>query len=126
LMHLPFQENAPRPQSITRGMPPRPYSSKIGRVLRPPLRGSYRPTPHRKPVKPAEPLFILPTPHLLKEDAFASPISFAPGARVKDFRAGTASETASLRGGIRPYTPTVRAHTPLAPAFDELNVLPTP
>ncbi|KAJ6264312.1 hypothetical protein Dda_0457 [Drechslerella dactyloides] len=121
--------NLPRPGSggSSRGPPPpRSYSSQSNRYNGPPPRGTRAPSSLRKNAVPEEPLLILPTPHLLKEDAFASPIGFAPAPRSRDFRAGTESEVGSVRGGMRPYSPTVRAHTPLASAFDELSSLPNP
>ncbi|KAK6339072.1 hypothetical protein TWF696_009861 [Orbilia brochopaga] len=121
--------HGPRPGSggSSRGPPPpRSYSSQSNRYNGPPARGTRAPSGLRKNAVPEEPLMILPTPHLLKEDAFASPIAFAPAPRSRDFRAGTESEIGSVRGGMRPYSPTVRAHTPLASAFDELSSLPNP
>ncbi|KAG0132543.1 hypothetical protein HOY82DRAFT_606635 [Tuber indicum] len=99
-----------------RFMPPglRSFSSASGFIP------SGRPPPHRKPITPPQPLNILPTPHLLNEDAFASPIMFAPPSRVPG------SDSGGLRGGRRPYSPSVSPHVPLASAFDELAVLPTP
>ncbi|KAK6510002.1 hypothetical protein TWF481_004716 [Arthrobotrys musiformis] len=124
-----FQQGpGPRPGSSAsnRGPPPRSYSSQSNRYNGPPSRGIRAPSSLRKNAVPEEPLLILPTPHLLKEDAFASPIGFAPAPRSKEFRNGTESEVGSAKGGVKPYSPGVRAHTPLASAFDELSVLPTP
>ncbi|KAK6517281.1 hypothetical protein TWF281_003941 [Arthrobotrys megalospora] len=125
-----FQQNpGPRPGSSAsnRGPPPpRSYSSQSNRYNGPPSRGIRAPSSLRKNALPEEPLLILPTPHLLKEDAFASPIAFAPAPRSKEFRNGTESEVGSARGGVKPYSPGLRSHTPLASAFDELSVLPTP
>ncbi|KAF3936378.1 hypothetical protein ABW19_dt0200591 [Dactylella cylindrospora] len=125
----PRFENRQRAGSVasSRGPPPpRSYSSQSNRYGGPTNRGPRGPSNLRKPVPPAEPLLILPSPHLLKEDAFASPIAFAPAPRSKEYRNGTESEAGSVRGGLRPYSPSVRAHTPLASAFDELSFLPTP
>ena len=72
---------------------------------------------------PPGPLRNLPTPHLLQEDAFALPIDFAPPSRYKDRQMGRPE---SPRMQARPYSPSVRAHTPLASAFDELPVMPSP
>ncbi|KAF3201491.1 hypothetical protein TWF679_011376 [Orbilia oligospora] len=125
-----FQQGpGPRPGSSAsnRGPPPpRSYSSQSNRYNGPPSRGIRAPSSLRKNALPEEPLLILPTPHLLKEDAFASPIAFAPAPRSKEFRNGTESEVGSGKGGVKPYSPGIRAHTPLASAFDELSVLPTP
>ncbi|KAG0643044.1 hypothetical protein HOY80DRAFT_535031 [Tuber brumale] len=99
-----------------RFMPPGPrsFSSASGFIP------GGRPSPHRRPIAPPQPLNILPTPHLLKEEAFASPIMFAPPSRVPG------SDSGGMRGGRRPYSPSVSPHVPLASAFDELAVLPTP
>lgn len=109
----------PRGGSAASGrfMPPGPrsFSSASGRM------GPGGPPP-RKPIPPPAPLHFLPTPSMLKEDAFASPIMFAPPSRVPV----EGSESPSLRGGVRPYSPSVSPHVPLASAFDELSVLPNP
>ncbi|KAK6351735.1 hypothetical protein TWF718_004882 [Orbilia javanica] len=125
-----FQQGpGPRPGSSAsnRGPPPpRSYSSQSNRYNGPPSRGIRAPSSLRKNAVPEEPLMILPTPHLLRDDAFASPIAFAPAPRSKEFRNGTQSEVGSAKGGVMPYSPGIKAHTPLASAFDELSVLPTP
>ena len=99
-------------------MPPRAraYSSSSGRP------GPRRPPPKKK-LPPPSPLRVLPTPHMLKEDAFALPIDFAPPTGAKDRRAGVPE---SPRGGSRPFSPAVRAHTPLATSYDDLAVMPSP
>jgi len=99
-----------------RFMPPGPRSFSSASNFIP----GGRPPPRRKPMAPPQPLNILPTPHLLKEDAFASPIMFAPPSRAPG------SDGGGMRGGQRPYSPSVSPHVPLASAFDELAVLPTP
>lgn len=112
------------------GPPPRGGSSSSGRFMPPGPRsfssasGRMGPgaPPQRKPLAPPAPLHLLPTPSMLKEDAFASPIMFAPPSRIP----GEGSESPSLRGGVRPYSPSVSPHVPLASAFDELSVLPNP
>ena len=82
---------------------------------------SGRPAPpkQRKPVEPPAPLQVLPTPSKMTEDAFAMPIMFAPPPRIHD-------EGDDLRGGLRPYSPTVTPHIPLVSSFDDLSVLPSP
>ncbi|EWC45742.1 hypothetical protein DRE_05079 [Drechslerella stenobrocha 248] len=123
-----FHGNHPRPGSgaSSRGPPPRSYSSQSNRNNGPPSRGARAPSSLQRHALPEEPLMMLPTPHLLKDDAFVSPIAFAPAPRSKEYRAGTESEVGGVRGGTVSYSPVVRAHTPLASAFDELSVLPTP
>lgn len=76
---------------------------------------------NKRPLEPPKPLNILPTPSKVSEDAFASPIMFAPPIRMN--RDG---DTDSLRGGLRPYSPSVSPHNPLVSSFDDLAALPTP
>lgn len=95
--------------------PPRAFSSASGR-----LPGAPAP---RKPIPPPEPLHVLPTPHMLKDDISILATEYAPGKNYKDQREGRA-DTPS--GGLRPYSPAVPAHTPLASSYDELAVMPSP
>ncbi|KAA8895472.1 hypothetical protein FN846DRAFT_969505 [Sphaerosporella brunnea] len=95
-------------------MPPpgsRSFSSASGRVPGP-----------RKPIEPPKPLMMMPTPSMLKEDAFASPHMFAPPVHIHR----SESDTNELRGGLRPYSPGVAPHIPLASAFEELPAMPSP
>ena len=102
----------------SRNMPPRSraYSSHSGR-LAPSGRG-----PPRKKAPPPQPLNVLPSPHLLKEDTFL-PMDFAPPTTVRERQAGRSE---SPRGGLRPYSPSVSAHMPLASSFDDLAPMPSP
>ena len=104
--------------SSSRGMPPRSraYSSHSGR-FGPSGRG-----PPPKPVPPPQPLNVLPSPHLLKEDTFL-PMDFAPPSTARERQAGRSE---SPRGGLRPYSPNVPAHMPLASSFDDLAPMPSP
>lgn len=79
--------------------------------------------PPRKALPPPGPLRVLPSPHLLKEDSFALPIDFAPPNSYKDRQAGRPE---SSRGGMRPFSPMLPAHLPLASSFDDLSVMPSP
>lgn len=79
--------------------------------------------PQRKPMPAPAPLHLLPTPSMFTDDAFASPIMFAPPSRIP---VEGGPESPSLRGGVRPYSPSVSPHIPLASAFDELSSLPNP
>lgn len=110
----------PRGESASSGrfMPPAPrsFSSASGRA------GPGAPPP-RKPMAPPAPLHLLPTPSMFTDDAFASPIMFAPPSRIPS---EGGPESPSLRGGVRPYSPSVSPHVPLASAFEELAVLPNP
>lgn len=97
---------------------PRSFSPASFRQFGPSGRGSPRPN-----IPPPSPLRILPTPHLMKEDAFALPIDFAPPTSYKDRAAGRPE---SPLGGLRPYSPMVPAHVPLASSFDDLSLMPSP
>ena len=79
--------------------------------------------PPKKHLPPPGPLRILPTPHMLTEDSFALPIDFAPPSSYKDRQAGRPE---SPKGGMRPYSPMIPAHTPLTSSFDDLSVMPSP
>lgn len=94
---------------------PRAFSSASGRLPGP--RGP------RKPMPPPAPLQVLPTPHMLKDDSIMMAADFAPGKNFRDRREGR-PETPT--GGMQPFSPGLRAHTPLASAFDELAVIPSP
>ena len=100
--------------SMSNGPGPRAFSSASGRAPG---------MPPKKPMPPPAPLHILPTPHKLKDDSMVLPIDYAPGTGAKERRAGR-SETPL--GGLRPYSPGVRAHTPLVSSFDDLCVMPSP
>ena len=81
--------------------------------------------PRKPPAPPPAPLTSLPTPHLLKEDSMVfNPIDFAPPSTFRDRQAGRRPD--SPMGIKRPYSPAVRAHTPLASSFDDLAVMPSP
>jgi hypothetical protein len=91
---------------------PRSYSSASGRPPQAP----------RRPIEPPKPLHVMPTPSMLSEDAFASPHMFAPPVRIHRDE----SDVNDLRGGLRPYSPGVAPHVPLASAFEELPAIPSP
>lgn len=84
----------------------------------PPGRG-----PQRRPMPPPAPLRTLPTPYLLKEDAFALPIDFAPPTNTQDRRAGRPDSPLMQ---MRPYSPQVSVASPLVSSFSELPVMPSP
>ncbi|KAI9657508.1 MAG: hypothetical protein M1831_004124 [Alyxoria varia] len=97
----------------------RAFSSASGR---PAPGGRGRPPKRRLP--PPGPLSNLPTPHLLKDDSAAfSAIDFAPPPSMRDQRAG---RSASPRMDARPFSPSVRAHTPLTTSFQDLAAMPSP
>ncbi|KAF6226698.1 hypothetical protein HO173_012365 [Letharia columbiana] len=99
-------------------MPPRSraHSSHSGR-----FGPSGRGTP-QKQIPPPQPLNVLPSPHLLKEDTFL-PMDFAPPTTARERQAG---RSGSPRGGLRPYSPIVPAHMPLVSSFDDLAPMPSP
>ncbi|EME44439.1 hypothetical protein DOTSEDRAFT_72050 [Dothistroma septosporum NZE10] len=79
----------------------------------------------KKKLPPPSPLSSLPTPHKLKEDAqIFNPLDFAPPTSIRDLQNGRRPD--SPLGTPRPYSPSVRAFTPLASSFDHLAVLPSP
>lgn len=94
---------------------PRPDSSASAR-----LRGM----PKKRLPPPAD-LKTLPTPAKLKDDSFAilNAIDFAPPSSFRDHVAGRSQ---SPLGERRAYQPKVPVASPLATAFDELPVLPSP
>lgn len=94
---------------------PRAFSSASGRQP--------GPSGPRRPMPPPAPLQMLPTPHMLKDDSIMMAADFAPGKSFRDQREGRPD---TPTGGIRPYSPAIRAHTPLASAFDELAAIPSP
>lgn len=108
--------------SSSRLMPPTPRAFSSASSDRSGPGGPGRPLPKKK-MPPPQPLRVLPTPHMLKEDAFALPIDFAPPTSARDRQAGRPE---SPRGGMRPFSPGVRAHTPLARSYDDLAVMPSP
>jgi hypothetical protein len=103
---------------------PRAFSSASGRYGMPPPRGGPRKAP-KKRAPPPKALNELPTPHKLKDDTFLidMAVDFAPPDKARFQRSGTPS---SPRGGQRPYSPSVRAFTPLQSSYDDLAVLPSP
>jgi hypothetical protein len=107
-------------QSMSGFMPPGPRAHSSASSRLGPGGRRMRPS---KPLPPPSPLRVLPTPHLLKEDAFVLPIEFAPPPTYKDRAVGRPE---SPLGGYRPYSPSVRAHTPLVSPFEELAVMPSP
>lgn len=122
-----FRGHGPPGGSIGGGRPMSPGSLRSGTPLSMP-RGnsamSFR-GPPKKPLPPPSTLSSLPTPAALKDDAHIfNPIDFAPPPTFRDMQAGRRPD--SPMGVERPYSPSVRSHTPLATAFDELAVIPSP
>ena len=102
----------------SRMMPPRSraHSTQSGRP------GPSGRSPLQRQVPPPQPLNVLPSPHLLKEDTFL-PMDFAPPTTARERQAGRSE---SPRGGLRPYSPAVPAHMPLASSFNDLTPMPSP
>ena len=96
----------------------RAYSSASGRYG-PNARG-----PAPRPIPPPAALPTLPTPHLLANaDVLALPMDFAPPSSYRERAAGRPD---SPRSEMRPYSPRVPAHVPLASAFSDLPAMPSP
>ena len=91
-----------------------------------PFRG--RPTqrpPPKKKLPPPKALTSLPTPHLLSTDsAIMNAADFAPPTSFREMQNGRRPD--SPLGTPRPYSPSVKAFSPLVPAHGELNVMPSP
>lgn len=78
----------------------------------------------KRPAPPPSPLNNLPTPHLLRDDsAIFNANEFAPPSSYKERVSGRPD---SPMADKRPYSPSVRAFTPLASSFDDLRVMPSP
>ncbi|KAJ5665624.1 uncharacterized protein N7477_008072 [Penicillium maclennaniae] len=109
--------------------PPVPFAEPIGRRAMTPPRLVLLPVSKGPPVtwRPTLPAStqarMLPTPHLLKDDSIMMAADFAPGKNFRDQREG---RPGTPTGGKMPFSPSLRAHTPLASAFDELAVIPSP
>jgi hypothetical protein len=95
---------------------PRNMSSMSGRMA---------PPGPKKPLPPPSALSSLPTPAKLKEDAMVfNALDFAPPVSFRDRQNGMRPD--SPLGSPRPFSPSVRPHTPLASSFDDLAVMPSP
>lgn len=80
--------------------------------------------PKKQLPPPPSPLSNLPTPHLLRDDsAIFNANEFAPPSSYKDRVAGRPESPFADK---RPYSPSVRAFTPLQSSFDDLRVMPSP
>ncbi|KAH0356985.1 hypothetical protein KCU81_g761, partial [Aureobasidium melanogenum] len=74
----------------------------------------------KKQLPPPIALHNLPTPSALTDDMTFTPTLFAPPVTYRDRQAGRTPDSPS-----RPYSPAVRAFTPLATSFDDLAVIPS-
>lgn len=96
--------------------PPRNMSSMSGRM---------GPPGPRKPLPPPSALSSLPTPAKLGEDVMVfNPLDFAPPQSFRDRQNGMRPD--SPLGTPRPYSPSVRPHTPLASSYDDMAAMPSP
>ncbi|KAF2707049.1 hypothetical protein K504DRAFT_458509 [Pleomassaria siparia CBS 279.74] len=94
--------------------PPRNMSSMSGQM-----------PPPRQPMAPPAPLASLPTPAKLTESSMVfDAADFAPPISYRDRQAGRRPD--SPLGAPRPFSPSVRPHTPLAGAYDDLAPMPSP
>lgn len=112
----------PPPRGVSRfdGAHDRHYSTMSGG--RGPFRG--RPPP-KKHLPPPKTLKSLPTPHMLKDDAaLFNAGDFAPPTSFRELQNGRRPD--SPMGTQRPFSPSVRAYTPLVSTFQELSALPSP
>lgn len=99
--------------SSPRFQPPRNMSSMSGRMG------------PRKPAPPPVALASLPTPGQLKEDtALFNAMDFAPPVSFRERQNGMRPD--SPLGNPRPFSPSVRPHTPLAGSYDDLAAMPSP
>ncbi|KAK3632384.1 hypothetical protein LTR56_016398 [Elasticomyces elasticus] len=79
----------------------------------------------KKRAPPPKPLLGLPTPHKLKDfdSVISTPIDFAPPNTFRTYQNGSAPSSPT---GLRPYSPGVKAFTPLISSHDDLSVMPSP
>ncbi|KAL5345884.1 hypothetical protein ACLOAV_008913 [Pseudogymnoascus australis] len=96
---------------------PRPFSSASNR----------RPNTaqRNRPIVPLADLNTIPTPALLKDDAFAI-MNAADFVAPTSYKERAQGRSQSPMGERRPYSPAVPAYKPLVSAFDELAVIPSP
>jgi hypothetical protein len=81
--------------------------------------------PQKKALPPPDMLMSLKTPALLKEDsALYAAYDLAPPPSFRQRQNGMRPD--SPLGTERPYSPTVRAHTPVKSSYDELSPMPSP
>ena len=121
----------PRQASRFQGAPRPMYSGSAGDMTPPRAASSMSARnyvgPRGRPQKrlpPPAPLMTLPTPHMLRNDSMVyGVLDYAPPTSFRDRQAGRPE---SPLGAQRPYSPSVRAHLPLASSYDDLNVMPSP
>jgi hypothetical protein len=115
-------------QSQSRGPGPHMSQSSMGSGHLPPRNMSSmsaRLPAARKPMPPPAALTSLPTPGKLQDDfGIFNAADFAPPVSMRELQNGKRPD--SPLGAPRPFSPSVRPHTPLASSFDELPVMPSP
>ena len=111
-------QRRPRPRSNSLMNSPHPGSSMSNYRVPPP--------PSKKPLPPPAALKSLPTPSMLQGNDmdFLQSIEFAPKPTYREQQLGRGAD--SPTGTTRPYSPAVRAATPLVRSFDDLAALPSP
>ncbi|KAK5134250.1 hypothetical protein LTR08_006793 [Meristemomyces frigidus] len=121
----------PPPRGAPRTMGPHRRQFSTQSAGRPDIRGrqqgSNQPPPMpKKRMPPPKPLQGLPTPSKLGDYdmTLSNPIDFAPPASYRQMRGGSAPD--SPNGVSRPYSPAVKAFTPLVSAYDDLAAFPSP
>lgn len=83
-----------------------------------------RPPPKKK-LPPPKALTSLPTPHMLKSDsALLTSIDFAPPTSFREIQNGRGRD--SPTGTRRPFSPGVRAYSPLVSPYETLSPMPSP
>lgn len=81
--------------------------------------------PPKKALPPPSALSSLPTPAKLTENSMVfDPIDFAPPVSFRDRQNGLRPD--SPLGSPRPFSPSVRPHTPLVGTYEDLPVMPSP
>ncbi|KAF1940807.1 hypothetical protein EJ02DRAFT_445248 [Clathrospora elynae] len=94
--------------------PPRNMSSMSGRA-----------PPPKKPLPPPSALSSLPTPAKLDENSLIfDAADFAPPVSFRDRQNGMRPD--SPLGSPRPFSPSIRPHTPLVGSYDDLAPMPSP
>ncbi|KAK3647897.1 hypothetical protein LTR56_007871 [Elasticomyces elasticus] len=118
------------PRAASRGPGPHSRRQSTQSAGGPQIRGRQGPggPPPPMPKKrapPPKPLLGLPTPHKLKDfdSVISTPIDFAPPNTFRTYQNGSAPSSPT---GLRPYSPGVRAFTPLISSHDDLSVMPSP
>ncbi|KAK4541272.1 hypothetical protein LTR36_008188 [Oleoguttula mirabilis] len=120
----------PPPRGAPRTSGPHARRMSTQSAGRPQMRGRPGPGPPppmpKKRMPPPKPLQGLPAPSKLGDydTVLNSPIDYAPPSSYRQRQNGGGPD--SPTGVPRPYSPAVKAFTPLAGAYDELKAIPSP